>query len=347
MRRIGCAGLVLMPALLLPAAPAQAAVPVHVQLGVEASMWTWRQNVPGVEPSNVPTGDLPVQFDGRPNAAPAKATYLKLGLDLLPAGATAEALTVVLPLDPASSQDASKAPAVACALKGPFAPGAGVDPSTAPAENCTQAVPGVLDAAKKVLSFDLTKLAADWLSGTNHGFVVRADPAAAVPGVLPFQLSLQGPTAIEGDLLAVLPSTEPPAPVVDPVVPQLPPPAPPVYAAPLPRVIAPDPVAQPPAVVPVLPSPRPAAPAVAVGMRTPLDLADRRASASAFALAAALGVVLLALMGWSLGSACNPAALARRERHRLDRLRPAPALSQARQIRQGRKPAASAASTVT
>ena len=44
-------------ALLAPAWPA-AAAEAPVELLVDASAWSWRQSVPGIEPSNVPAGDL-------------------------------------------------------------------------------------------------------------------------------------------------------------------------------------------------------------------------------------------------------------------------------------------------
>jgi hypothetical protein len=337
--------------LLLWTAPALAVgQPQSVELAVDSSAWTWRQTLPGVEPSNVPPGGLPVQFDGRPDAPPAKATYLRIDVSSLPAGTLAQRLTLRLPLDASVSQDPTSAPLVACRLTAAFATGEQVDPATAPAEDCKNAARGVFDPAQQAVSFVVTPFAAAWLQGQNFGLVVRPDPAAAVPSVLPFQLVFQGPTAVGVELLAVLPS----APLVPPV--ETAPPAPllpepqvgPAFPAPLPGVLTPAPVAQPEFVPPVLSTPAPVRPAAAAPRASVDVLPAGRSSAAGFALAAALGAVMLALIGWSFGSACDPGHAARRERSRADRMRPVVGRSaQTRQMRQGRKPAASAASTVT
>jgi hypothetical protein len=62
-----------------------------------------------------------------------------------------------------------------------------------------------------------------------------------------------------------------------------------------------------------------------------------------------LGLLLLALIGWSMGDAAHPRAFVRAERRRLDRLAVGPIVlvQPAVQRRQGRRPLSSAASTVT
>ena len=348
MRRAGVLAAALLPLVLTT--PAHAAT---TDLLVDSSAWTWR-TLTGLEPSNVPAGDLAVQYDGQPGA-PAKATYLHLDLSAVPAGTTATGLSLVLPLDPSVDQDASTAPVVACPLKGRIVPGSGVDPADEPAEDCSAPVVGV--AKDGAVRFDLTRLAATWLTGanngtnngTNNGIVVRPDPAAALPTVLPFQLVFQGPGAVTATLTAPDPVAvvdEPVAPV-DPGVPE----APGVAAAPaLPGVVPP---VMPPALVSgpqpapaVVAPPAPAAQPVAAPVaRVALTRAPARASEGGFALAGALGALLLGLVGWSVGENADVRAYARAERRRLDRVRLA--VAQPAQIRQGRRPVASAASTVT
>jgi hypothetical protein len=350
MKRAVCGGLAALPVLCWTG-PAAAATTgeTSVELGVQSSAWTWRQALPGVEPSNVPTGDLPVQFDGRPDAPPAKATYLRLDLTALPAGASLSSLTLTLPLDPAVSQDASTAPLVACRLTGPLVPGEGVAPESEPAEDCTGAPTGRYDG-KGAVSFTLTAFARTWLTDGNNGVVVRPDPTAALPAVLPFQLSFQGPTSVTALATVVVPPT---APVVEPV---LPPPAtapgpdvPSVAVAPALQPPVPAPAPAPQVVAPQVHEVAPAVPAAVVPVvRTTSIRAAGRASAAGFALAGAAFAVLLALVGWCFGEAADPRVVARAERRRLDRLRmPVPLPAQPRQIPQGRKPFASAASTVT
>lgn len=351
------AGLVPVP-LLLTAAPALAAEEQR-PLAVDSAAWSWRRVVPAGqpagEPSNVPAGDLAVAFDGRPDAGPAKATYLRLALGDLPAGTTATALTLVLQLDPAVQQDATTSAVVACPLKAAFLAGEGVDPSTEPAEDCAQARPGSYDATAGTVSFPLTSLAVDWLSGApNLGVVLRPDPAAALPTVLPFQLVFRGPATVVGRLTAVLP---PAAPVLAPApLPFEPGPAPaPVAQLPsLPLVPAPAPQAPVPAVVPLPTTAAPVAVPVAAAPVVTVSAvrAASRSSAAGLTTAAALGVLLLLVVSWASGEVADPRAFARAERRRLDRLRVAPvvpvvARRQPRQSRQGRKPLASATSTAT
>jgi hypothetical protein len=326
-------------------------VPAHASTGtvdllVDSSAWSWR-TLTGLEPSNVPAGDLAVQYDGQ-SGPPAKASYLRLDLAHLPAGTTASALQLVLPLDPSVSQDASTAPLVACPLKGRIVPGAGVDPAKEPAEDCTHPVAGVYDAKAAAVSFALGPLAQEWLAGTNNGVVVRPDPAAALPAVLPFQLVFQGPGAVTATLTTEVPDapvTEAPTAAVDePTAPAVA--LPPALPGGVPQVVAPT--VQPAPAVAVAPQPAPQVPpAAAPVLRAALVRAPARASEGGFALAGALGALLLALVGWSVGENADVRAYARAERRRLDRLRLATPVAQPVQMRQGRRPVASAASTVT
>lgn len=344
-------------ALLLSAAPgvllapsAGAAAEQDRVLAVAASAWTWRPTLPVGEPSNVPRGGLAIQFDGRPSAPPAKATYLRLALGSAPAGSTVMRLTLVVPLDPSVDQDGAAGPVVACALAGPIVAGEGVDPSTQPAEDCTAAVPGRYDAAGNALVFDLAGLAQGWLDGQfNHGVVLRPDPAAALPAVLPFQLTLRGPGDIAGRLALRVPDAAPVMPEqapVEPVAPAFPqgPISSGFVPAPSPELVAAPPVAAPlpPATAEVRAAvPAPAAPVV----RT---IAPLRASQAGLAAGLCLGLLLLLLAAWSLGDAAHPRAYVRAERRRRDRLARTLVLSaQPRQRLQGSRPINSAASTVT
>lgn len=340
MRRAGIV-LATLVLLALHVAPAHAAT-TTTDLLVDSSAWSWR-TVTGLEPSNVPAGDLAVQYDGQ--ADPAKATFLHLDLSSLPAGATTTGLTLVLPLDPAVDQDASSAPVVACPLKGALVPGNGVDPAKEPAADCAHPIKGGYDAKAGAVGFALGALAQQWLTGPNNGIVVRPDPAAAVPGVLPFQLDFQGAGAVIARATVTVPDAAPeptqgstsPQPVPQP-------PALPVVVPPLPL-----PTAEPVPAPSVVAQPQPSAQVVALPVaRTTVVRAAGRASATGFALATALGALLLALVGWSVGEGGNTRAFARAERRALDRFRPELArVRQPRQIRQGRRPAVSAASTVT
>lgn len=358
--RVAVAGLVALP-VLLSAQPALAAEQ-DIVLAVDASAWSWRRIIPAGqpvgEPSNVPAGDLAVAFDGRPDAPPAKATYLRLALGGVPAGASVTSLLLVLPLDGSVDQDATAARLVACRLAADFTGGEAVDPSVQPKEDCTSAPAGVYDATSKSMTFALTSAAVDWLSGVaNTGVVVRPDPTAAVPAVAPFQLVFQGASAVTGRLTVSVPTS--------PVGPELAP-------APAPFVPGPDPFAGSPA-LPFFPAPAPAppafvpplvplpttagvaprpAPAAAPVLRSSF-LAPDRSSAAGLATAAALGLLLLVLIAWASGAAADPRAYAAAERRRLDRLRlgsvalPVVATRQEMQSRQGRRPLSSAASSVT
>lgn len=369
----GALGLAALPVVCC-AAPALAATDAPRAVTVDTAAWSWRTIVPAgapaTEPSNVPAGDLAISYDGRPDAPPAKATYLHLALGDLPRGTQVTNLLLTVPVDAANQQqDASTAVVVACRLKASFAPATGADPSTMPAEDCSDAVKGVYDAASSSFSFLLTGFAAAWAAGEpNDGVVLRPDPAAAVPTVLPFDVVLKGPAAIRGALSAVLPAVpvqeQPQPPAEQPYVP-----AP--EAAPPPAIsgggLVPPPAQAPstaprPQVLPQLPSAPTASGPV---LRQAVSRAPFRASAAGFAAAVALGLLLLVLVGWSLGEMTDPRWLARQERRRLDRLvRGAvviPAVlpgaepvrrsrrwtPQPTQSRQGRRPRSTATSTVT
>ena len=356
MRKVAMwSGLLLASAPALLGAPVAHADPeVQISLPVEAAGWSWRPTLLAGEPSQVPEGDLAVQFDGRPDAEPAKATYLRLALGAVPVSAQVTRLTLVLPLDPAVDQDGAAGPVVACPLTGPLVEGPGSDPAKQAPADCTRPVPGAFDAVADSFAFDLTALAQRWSAGLpNHGIVVRPDPAAAVPSVLPFQLALRGASAITGRLTALAPTSV----VAAPEEPATVAPAPPsVFLSPTtgfasgPLLNAP--AALPPAAAPLAPAevraeapPAVAPPAVPV-VRT---LAPLRASQAGLAAGTCLGLLLLLLVGWSLGDLADPRAFVRAERRRRDRLsrgllvRPA----QPRQRRQGSRPLNSAASTVT
>ncbi len=361
-RRQVTAALVALPAFALPLlAPASAsAQPRDVELFVDQAAWSWRPIVPAAapeqEPSNVPTGDLAVSYDGRPDAPPAKATYLRLALGDLPRGTTATSLTVALNLDPAVSQDASTAPLVACTLTAAFVPGSGVEPEQMPGEDCTGAPKGTYDAASQTVRFILTDAASAWLSGkANNGFVVRPDPAAALPTVTPFDLTFSGPGTVQALLALELPVGPVMAPVPGAVA--APTYTPPVYPAPSvfpqlgPQTLQ-QPVAQAPSlpvtVVPAVPATVPVAAPQALSV--PGFRAPARDSLAGLGVAGALAVLLLLALSWASGQAADPMMLARAERVRRDRLRVLPAAApaaQARQIRQARRPLSSATSTVT
>ena len=360
-RALACGVLLGASAPVLLAVPAALAAEQQRSVGVDASAWSWRRVVPAGqpvgEPSNVPAGGLAVQFDGRPDAAPAKATYLHLALGDLPAGSVASGFTLVLPLDPANTGDATTAPLVACVLAKPFVTGDGVDPASEPTEDCTHGVPGVYDPVGKAVSFPLTNQVSLWLAGQpNNGLVVRPDPAAAVPTVAPFQLTFTGAKTVQGLLSFTAPTIG-----VNPPADDAPPPYVPSYVAgpalapvpgfvPGPTAIQPPvPVAAPAVVVPVEAAPAQGAPVVLAPVVR--SRATARASQAGLAAGTALGLGLLALVGWSLGDAANPRAFARAERRRKDRIARGavvlPVDQAGLQIRQGRKPLSSAASTVT
>ena len=355
-RATSCGVLLLTVAPVLFSTPAAQASEDQRALAVDASAWSWRRVVPAGqplgEPSNVPAGDLAVQFDGQPGAAPAKATYLRLALGDLPSGTVASAMTLVLPLDPSVSQDGSSAPLVACRLAAPFVTGEGVDPAKEPAEDCSGAPAGSYDAVGKTVSFTLTPLVQKWLSGApNDGLVVRPDPAAAVPAVLPFQLTFLGAKAVLGHLTAVLPepgAVTSPAPASNVEQP------PPLYVAPQPG-LASGPFVQGPVQSvpgpPVLVAPGVATTPSAVPQAAPVrhSRAARADSQGGFAAAIVLGLLLLVLVAWSVGEQAHPLAFARAERRRRDRIARGPVVVpvQPMQTRQGRRPASSATSTVT
>ncbi len=355
---------VVLPVVTLPAVayagPTDASGETARTLTVDAAAWSWRRIVPPGqpvgEPSNVPAGGLAVQFDGRPDAPPAKATYLRLALGDLPEGTTALGLTLVLPLG--AGQDGTGKPLVACSLPSPFVVGEGVDPATQPTEDCTAAPVGTFDPVGETLAFDLTAQAKTWLAGApNNGIVVRPDPTVAFPDATPYQLTFTSAKAVTGLLRATLPVTAAvpdeaaPAPVEQPgpvLAPQPGYASGPVVSGP---VAAPMPVPAAPAQVPPAVAPVPAVPSAVVPAAAPtvLSRAPFRASQSGLAAGALVGLVLLALVGWSLGDSASPRAFARAERRRRDRLGLGAIVvaTQPRQIRQGRKPVSSAVSTLT
>lgn len=362
MRRVLACGVLLsavVPVFL--AVPAALAADQERTVGVDASAWSWRRIVPAGqpvgEPSNVPTAGLAVQFDGRPNAAPAKATYLHLALDGVPAQSVATGYTLVLPLDARNTGDATAAPLVACVLPKAFVTGEGVDPASEPTEDCSQAVPGVYDPVGKAVAFNLTGQVNAWLAGApNYGLVVRPDPAAVVPKVAPFQLTFMGAQAVVGVLAFTSPSVAVPPPVDAPPPPYQPsfvpgPALAPVPGfAPMPSVVRPPvPAAAPAVVAPGEAAAVQAGPAAVVPVVR--SRATSRASQAGLAAGSALGLGLLALVGWSLGDASNVRSFARAERRGKDRLARGPVVlptvQAGTQIRQGRKPLSSAASTVT
>jgi hypothetical protein len=347
---------------LLPLDRALAATEEQQQvLAVDASAWSWRTVVPAglpaTEPSNVPQGDLAVQYDGRPDAAPAKATYLRLALGALPPGTDVTTLTLVVPLDTAATQVGTAGPIVACALAKDFPTGQGLDPTTMPAEDCTGAPVGTIDPVAQTLSFALADLADRWLSGgANHGVVLRPDPASAAPDVLPYQVTFAAPKLVQGLLTAQVPDVVTP-PAVEPPAVVLPPYAAPApQVAPLPGLFAPQPAPAPapqaapqPAPVVVAPPQAPSA-AAPVAFVPPVLHAATGSSQAGLVAGVVLGLLLLALIGWSMGDAAHPRAFVRAERRRLDRLAVGPIVlvqPPAVQRRQGRRPLSSAASTVT
>ena len=248
---------------------------------------------------------------------------------------------------------------MACRLKAPFRPGTGSDPATMPAEDCSESAKAVYDPAAGAFTLLLTGFAADWAAGApNDGIVLRPDPAAAVPAVLPFSLALKGAAAVTGRLALTLPPAADSAPVASEVAPPAPAPGPAVVAAPL----LPVPVAPPAAGPQLAPTTAPVAPPVAE-VAAPRQAATRapfRASTAGFAAAGALALLLLGLIGWSMGEMADPRWFARVERRRLDRLvRGAVVVpaetrvagrrrsAQPTQSRQGRRPRSRATSTVT
>ncbi len=351
----GVLAVVAVPVLSLPALAL--AAESQRSLAVDASAWSWRKvtpaGLPGGEPSNVPADGLAVQFDGRPDVAPAKATYLRLALGDLPSGTTALGLTLVLPMDDGQSEPG---PLVACALPTPFVVGAGVDPAKQPAEDCADAPVGTYDPVAESIAFDLTAQANAWLSGSpNNGVVVRPDPTVAFPEALPYQVTFTGATTVTGLLVAALPdvvvappATSPKAPVAQPgpVVA----PIPGFASAPVTESFTPPMPAPVPAAPPaVAPAPVAAAPPVAAAVPVVHSRAAGRASQAGLAAGGLVGLVLLGAVGWALGDSADPRTFARAERRRRDRLARGPLVlsRQPRQIRQGRKPLSSAASTVT
>jgi hypothetical protein len=351
-------GLALGPALV--GAPAHAAT--DVELVVDASAWSWRRLAPAPvpEPSNVPPGSLAVAFDGQPGTA-AKATYLRLALGDLPTGTTLSRLVLTVPVDTEASDDPTAAPVVACRLAADFPTGEGVDPATAPEEDCTDAPVAEFDAEASALRVDLSALGRAWLAGAaNTGVVLRPPVDVAVPDVLPYQLVLAGPAEVTG-----LATVELPGPLVAP--PPAEPVAPPAFEAPVDGGVAFPPVmpgtvlppGAPAAPLPVAVPGAPAAPQpqALVPAARPRPLAATGASVSGLGAAVLGGVLLLLVAGWSLGDTTGLRSFARAERARSDRLRvgalvlPAPVAAaqprSRRQTRQGRRPLASAVSTLT
>lgn len=378
-RRCVVLGAAALPLLAL-AAPAAAGTTTS-ELLVDRSAWSWRKALPGpiptVEPSGVPAGGLAVAHDGRPDAPPAKAAYLRLDLGDLPQGGRVSDLAVALPLHPGGdSSDSTGVRLVACRLLADFEPGEGVDPAAMPEEDCTDAPAGAYDEAGQQWTFALTDLATAWAAdpSSNHGFVVRPAPDHALPADLPFQLDLAGPEAVRAQLTVVVAAQAPvggggtvevveePPPAVEPTTTELggwaggvSTPAPPM------DVTGPVPVTAPAAT---------AAPTPVVGVRAlPVLPASEPATGTLWALLAALAV-LLAGVARVASDTAGPVALARLERQWLDRVRlhapvsttaapaatveplvvPAPSAedgAQGEHSRQGRSPRSAAASIST
>ena len=368
-------GLALLP-LVLSASPALAAA-TSSTVEVDKAAWSWRKTVPvpGLpvsEPSQVPPGGLAVAADGDVQGRPAKATYLHLDLSAIPTSALVSTLTLTLPLHPdAESSGADGARLVACALLDDFRPGEATDPAAMPKDDCTGAPEGTYDDKAGAWVFDLSALASTWVAqpGTNAGVVVRPAPDYALPEGAPFQIVFSGAAKVRAELAYdVLP-----APVVVPEttdaalgggmdVGTAPPPPLSSGSAPVPA----PPRRAPPVTAPAAAAAPPQAPAlVPVPLREP-SLASARTSPTAlWALAAMVGLLLLAVARVA-GDTYGPRAFARLERERLDRVRLrapialiAPVLPlesrqpvaslrrQVPQTRQGRRPIASATSTVT
>ena len=373
LRRLVTVALVLVPtcAVGAPAASAEAGGGVEtVSLLVDRSAWSWRRvlpvgGLPVAEPSQVPAGSLVAAADGDPEGRPAKATYLHLDLAAIATAADVHGLTLTLPVDPSEDGlDAADVRLVACPLKAGFVAGEGLEPGEVPADDCASPAVGRYDDKAKAWTFTLTPYAQRWVedASSNHGVVVRPPVGHVLPDGKPFQITFAGAARVRAELavsLPVAPPVVPETPVEEPAAPLAPavvlPALPPMSGGSVP---VPQSVPAPPQTAPVVAAPTGAVVPVAPADRSRVLAQARTSPTALWSLAALIGLLLLAVARVA-GNTAGPAAFARLERERLDRIRlVVPTLVvpdyvpdllpvSVPQRRHGRRPISSATSTVT
>ena len=169
--------------------------------------------------SNVDTDRFAVAYQGgketTPNgdiAAPEKELYIQWDIfDLVEAGSTIDSFVITLPLDPGGEtndvyEPGKKPDLIACKPLGGFGSGYGDAFISKPLDDCSEAVFGAYDAAKKAYVFDLTTYAQDWVDQDNFGIAIRPRTDETIP----YQLQFKG----SQDLLANFSFTPPPV-IVD------------------------------------------------------------------------------------------------------------------------------------
>ena len=369
--RIVVASFVALPAIFIPVtAHASAGSDSAISQVVDRSAWSWRRTLPGAglpvdEPSQVPPGSLAVAADTDPDGRPAKATYLHIDLAGLATSTVIESLELTLTVNPADDGlDAADVRLVACPLKADFSVGEGVDPATMPPEDCASPAAGRYDAAANGWTFSLTAYAQDWVrDGTaNKGIVVRPPVGHALPNGRPFQITFVGAAQVRAEFVGSVPAdASPPAPEPGPVA------LPPVQTdtvlpGTLPSISGgsmPGPQ-RPLEVPPVADAPPPAVAAVPIAAARPARVLPpaRSTTGALWSLAVLVGLMLIGVAR-VVGNTSGPAAFARLERQRLDRIRlavpsiampkavPYPLAAHGLQRRHGRRPISSATSDVT
>lgn len=192
-------GLVASTAVLTCAAPALADTALTASPSVLQSNWYWHKlnadapaaGVPDPgEPSNVPTGDLPIAT--RDNAGtPSKIPLIAFDLPTDAVGGTVSAFTVTLTIDPNATNVMPDTPKLVAALAlRNWANGTGgtQDTVNAPPADRSSSVPGVISTDGKSVSFAIPALAQSWADDSNFGLEVL--PAKGY--TTPFQVSFLG-----------------------------------------------------------------------------------------------------------------------------------------------------------
>src|SRR3954451_13166010 len=192
--------------LLLPGGTAAAAA---TKVGVVQQSWFWQnayeqanppvaQTLPATEPSGVPEGDLAVAYTGNADKSSSKMTALSFDMSTVPAGATIDAFTFSLPVDPAPSAtsfDAQSAAVVACPPTRSWPAVLGGDYTDQPTVGCAHKVAPTVSGS--TYTFKIPTLAQTWVDDQNLGVAIVADPDSAAA---PFQLVFAGAKNLKADL---------------------------------------------------------------------------------------------------------------------------------------------------